>query len=279
MRIDTTLKDATALLETHTSSPRLDAEILLSHFLDKNRSYLFAWPEVELTEKQRQDFNQALVKRKDQYPVAYLTGYQEFWSLMFAVNESVLIPRADTELLVETALEKLAPISNPRILELGTGSGAIALSLASERPDSEIVATDLSSDALIVAQHNKEALKITNVSFLQSDWFNQIDQTDFDLIISNPPYIDPQDRHMQTGIRFEPLSALCAEDKGLADLATITNKASKYLKTNGWLMLEHGYDQGDITTEGLKKAGYKNATCLKDLPGNDRITIGQLTKS
>ena len=277
MRIDAALKDATVFLDTHSPSPRLDAEILLSHYLNKNRSYLFAWPEVELTEKQHQDFNQALAKRKDQYPVAYLTGYQEFWSLKLKVNESVLIPRADTELLVETALEKLASITNPQILELGTGSGAIALSLASERSDSKIVATDLSSAALTVARHNKEELKITNVSFLQSDWFNQIDQTDFDLIISNPPYIDPHDQHMKTGIRFEPLNALCAEDKGLADLATITNKASKYLKANGWLMLEHGYDQGDTTVEGLKKAGSKNATCLKDLPGNDRITIGQFT--
>lgn len=275
MRIDATLKHATSILDGHTPSPRLDAELLLAHYLDKSRSYLFAWPEVEVTSQQQQHFDQALAKRKEQYPVAYLIGYQEFWSLQLEVNEAVLIPRADTELLVETALEKLEAIPHPRILELGTGSGAIALSLASERTDSEIIATDLSSEALKVAIRNKDRTGIANVSFLQSDWFNDVSQTDFDLIISNPPYIDPNDQHMQTGIRFEPLSALCAESKGLADLMTITQHASQHLKNSGWLMLEHGYDQGKATTELLKKADYKNVSCLKDLSNNDRITIGQ----
>ena len=275
MRIDATLKHATSILDGHTPSPRLDAELLLAHYLDKSRSYLFAWPEVEVTSQQQQRFDQALAKRKEQYPVAYLIGYQEFWSLQLEVNEAVLIPRADTELLVETALEKLEAIPHPRILELGTGSGAIALSLASERADSEIIATDLSSEALKVAIRNKDRTSIANVSFLQSDWFNNVSQNDFDLIISNPPYIDPNDQHMQTGIRFEPLSALCAESKGLADLMIITQHASQHLKTSGWLMLEHGYDQGKATTELLKKADYKNVSCLKDLSNNDRITIGQ----
>jgi release factor glutamine methyltransferase len=275
VRIDTALKEATDFLKAHSSSARLDAEILLAHYVNKNRSYLFAWPEIELTPEQIKLFNQSLTKRKEQYPVAYIIGYQEFWSLKLEVNESVLIPRADTELLVENALEKLEQIANPRILELGTGSGAIALALASERPDSEITATDLSVDALKIAEKNKVTHNFENVNFFQSDWFKQIEQTDFDLVISNPPYIDPLDEHMQTGIRFEPLSALCAEDKGLADLETITKQATKHLKPNGWLMLEHGYDQGEATTELLKKADYVNVSCLKDLSSNDRITIGQ----
>jgi len=255
MRIDAALKYATELLSNHSASPRLDAEILLSHYLDKSRSYLFAWPEKEITSTQKSDFEQALTKRKEQYPVAYLTGYQEFWSLTLEVNESVLI--------------------KPNILELGTGSGAIALSLALEIVDSKITATDLSSAALKVAQKNSDSYNLNHISFLKSDWFNEIKENNFDLIISNPPYIDPDDEHMQTGIRFEPLSALCAADNGLADLAIIALQALNHLKEGGWLMLEHGYDQGEATTTLLKKAGYNHVACLKDLSGNDRITIGQ----
>ena len=168
MRIDAALKYATDLLDGYTSSPRLDAEILLSHYIDKNRSYLFAWPEIDITEQQQKKFDHALAKRKEQYPVAYLIGYQEFWSLKLEVNEAVLIPRADTELLVETALEKLEGVTNPCILELGTGSGAIALSLASERLDSHVLATDLSSEALNIAIRNKVKLGISNVEFLRT---------------------------------------------------------------------------------------------------------------
>ena len=276
MRIDNALKYATDLLKPHSPSARLDAEILLSHYINKSRSFLFAWPEKELSEQQQKCFDLALTKRQEQYPIAYIIGYQEFWSLELKVNESVLIPRADTELLVETALEKLESVSNPRILELGTGSGAIALALASEKPGSNILAVDFSAEALHIATKHKESLAIPNVNFLRSDWFKEVSQTNFDLIISNPPYIDPLDKHMQTGIRFEPLSALCAADKGTADLATISQQAYKHLSKSGWLMLEHGYDQGNITTELLKKAGYSQVACLQDLAKKDRITIGQL---
>ncbi|RVU83872.1 peptide chain release factor N(5)-glutamine methyltransferase [Leucothrix sargassi] len=276
MRIDAALKQATESLADFSETARLDAELLLSHYLDKGRSYLFAWPEVELTDQQLELFNKAIAKRKDQYPVAYLIGHQEFWSLKLEVSEAVLIPRADTELLVETALDKLQTIEAPSILEMGTGSGAIALALASERIDSKITATDLSQQALDVAIKNKHSLNIENVHHLQSNWFEAIGDSTYDLIISNPPYIDPDDKHMQTGIRFEPLNALVAPNKGLADLEIIISGSSKHLKKSGWLMLEHGYDQGDATVALMKKAGYNNVACLKDLQNNDRITIGQL---
>ena len=185
----------------------------------------------------------------------------------------MLIPRADTELLVETALEKILKVDNPKILELGTGSGAIALALATERPDSQIIATDLSAKALEVAEINKQNLAINNIRNIQSNWFESIPQTTFDLIVSNPPYIDPADEHLIGGIRHEPLQALTAENNGLSDLEHIANNAQRFLKNEGWLILEHGHDQGALVSEILKKAAYQKISCLSDLGCNDRINV------
>ena len=273
MRIDAAIQDGTEALLESSSSARLDAELLLAHCLGKQRSYLYTWPEKTLSSTQQATYLDSLNHRQDNYPIAYITGQQEFWSLTLKVTQDVLIPRADTELLVETALEKILKVDNPKILELGTGSGAIALALATERPDSEIIATDLSAKALEVAEINKQNLAIDNIRNIQSNWFESIPQTTFDLIVSNPPYIDPADEHLIGGIRHEPLQALTAENNGLSDLEHIANNAQRFLKNEGWLILEHGHDQGALVSEILKKAAYQKISCLSDLGCNDRINV------
>lgn len=275
MRIDEALKHATAALSDYSDSARLDSELLLSHYLGKQRSYLYAWPEAELSDDTLQRFKHAITLRKTDYPIAYIIGYQEFWSLKIGVTPDVLIPRADTELLVETALQKLERIESPKILELGTGSGAIAFALASERNDSQVIATDFSQKALAMAQSNQKQLCIPNISFIHSNWYTSVPPDYFDLIVSNPPYIDPKDPHMDTGIRFEPREALCAKNQGLSDLSQIIQAAQDYLKPSGWILLEHGFDQGTVVPELLMQAQFQQARCLKDLGNNDRISIGQ----
>lgn len=275
MRIDEALKHATAALSDYSDSARLDSELLLSHYLGKQRSYLYAWPEAELSDDTLQRFKHAITLRKTDYPIAYIIGYQEFWSLKIGVSPDVLIPRADTELLVETALQKLERIESPKILELGTGSGAIAFALANERNDSQVIATDFSQKALAMAQSNQKQLCIPNISFIHSNWYTSVPPDYFDLIVSNPPYIDPKDSHMDTGIRFEPREALCAKNQGLSDLSQIIQAAQDYLKPSGWILLEHGFDQGTVVPELLMQAQFQQARCLKDLGNNDRISIGQ----
>lgn len=274
MRIDAALKNGTELLSVVSASARLDVEMLLAHCLGKQPSYLYTWPEKTLSADQYKTFSASLKQRQDLYPIAYITGFQEFWSLKLKVTPDVLIPRADTELLVETSLSRISDIKNPKILELGTGSGAIALALATERSDSEIIATDISDKALVVAQTNQYRLQLNNVCFIKSDWFGSIQNEKFDLIVSNPPYINPTDSHLKQGIRHEPILALTAEDNGFHDLKQITNQATAYLKTGGWLILEHGYDQGLTMGVILKKAAYQQISCLPDLGGNDRISLG-----
>lgn len=274
MNIDAAVQYGADFLLEASSSARLDAELLLAHTLGKQRAYLYTWPEKALTSEQASLFNNFLAKRAALYPIAYLTGHQEFWSLDLKVTADVLIPRADTELLVEVALDKIAGLDAPNILELGTGSGAIALALATERPDSKVVATDLSQAALSVATENQRSLKIGNIRFLQSDWFENIPTEKFDLIVSNPPYIDPDDSHLAEGIRHEPLQALVAESNGLHDLQQIATAAPNYLNDTGWLIMEHGYDQGEQVSNILNEAAYQAISCMKDLAGNDRINLG-----
>lgn len=276
MRVDVALRHGTEILVKHSDTARLDAEILLSHYLGKPRSYLYAWPEVEVSESILNQFNDALSQRKTDYPVAYIIGYQEFWSLPIQVSPDVLIPRADTELLVELALSKLENIKSPKILELGTGSGAISIAIASERPDCAIIATDYSREALNIAQENQKKLDLSNINFVKSDWYQSISEDDFDLILSNPPYIDPDDPHMTTGIRHEPLQALCSDEMGMADLKEIIDKGKHHLKQSGWILLEHGYNQRKPVTERLAQAGFSMVDCIKDLAGNDRVSLGQL---
>ena len=267
-------------LSSVSDTARLDIELLLSHLLQKNRTWLFTWPDHELTEKQSAEFLQMLARRKQGEPVAHIIGQREFWSLPLQVNASTLIPRPDTELLVETALQLFAkdsPDQKRYCLDLGTGTGAIALALASEKKHWGFVAVDFSSDAVALAQANQQQLGLTNLEIFQSNWFEKIPASQFDLIVSNPPYIDPQDPHLSQGdVQFEPLSALVAQDNGLADIKKIIGGAISFLASGGYLLLEHGYNQADVVKKIFLENGYENIQTKKDLGGNDRVTFGQL---
>ncbi|MDE1316994.1 peptide chain release factor N(5)-glutamine methyltransferase [Vibrio aestuarianus] len=275
--IEIALKAATTQLqESGSDSPSVDAAVLMCHVLDKPRSYLLTWPEKLLTAEQLQHFEQLLSRRFAGEPIAYIVGEREFWSLPLKVAPSTLIPRPDTERLVEVALAKSNQIDGD-ILDLGTGTGAIALALASELPGSRVVGVDLRPEAQALATENAQRLAITNVTFLQGSWFEPIEPgTKFALIVSNPPYIEENDPHLTQGdVRFEPLSALVAEDNGLADIKYITEYARGYLQPQAWLVFEHGYDQGQAVREILVSLGYHNVVTEKDYAGNDRVTLGQ----
>lgn len=261
---------------TESDSPRLDAEVLLAHVLEKDRSYFLAWPEKTLTDTKLQTFQQLIQQRQQGTPIAYLLGYRDFWTLNLKVTPDTLIPRPETELLVETALDRIANQQDCKILDLGTGTGAIALAIASEHPKAEVIATDISEQALKVARDNAQRNHIHNVKFLASNWFESLPTQQFDLIVSNPPYIPSQDPHLSQGdVRFEPMSALTSGEDGLDDIRTLIQQAKEYLRPNGWLMLEHGYDQGQSVPALLEEHHFKAVDCLKDLSGNDRISIGQ----
>lgn len=271
------LRFARQQLHDHSDSAALDAELLLAYVLQKQRSFLYAWPEQVLSAAQQQQFQQLLAQRRQGKPIAHLLGVQEFWSLPFKISSDTLIPRPETELLVSTTLDLLNQYSTVRLLDLGTGSGAIALALAHERPQWHITATDSSAAALRIAKDNAELLELGNTGFIVSDWFEQLDaQTRFDVIISNPPYIDPADVHLQQGdVRFEPRSALVAEQQGLADLYHIIEHSQDYLYSGGWLLLEHGYDQGPQVSQHLHQYDYENIQQKQDLSGHTRISYGQ----
>lgn len=265
-------------LEAVSESARLDIELILCHLLQKNRTWLFTWPETRLTAEQADLFQRYFARRKTGEPVAHIVGQREFWSLPLAVNPSTLIPRPDTEVLVETALELFAadaPQQSRRCLDLGTGTGAIALALASEKPQWFILGVDVSAEAVALAEQNRQTLGFEQVSLMQSNWFESIPAQAFDLIVSNPPYIDPQDPHLAQGdVRFEPLSALIAERQGLADLETIVAGAGAYLAPRGWLLVEHGYDQASAVHALFVAQGFKQVETRRDYGGNDRVTLG-----
>lgn len=270
MRIDDALIWAKFLL-SNSESPLLDAQILLAHVLEKEAVYLMTWPERDLTAEQKNSFESLVEQRINGVPVAYLTGTREFWSLPLKVNNATLIPRPDTEILVETALSYCSPQSH--ILDLGTGTGAIILALASELPNSTCFAVDFNNDAVALAIENAASLKIKNVTFKQSDWFENV-VGQFDLIVSNPPYIDENDKHLKQGdVRFEPLSALVAKDNGLSDIRLIAQQAIHYLNDKGTLIVEHGFEQGDAVRDIFLSLGYGNIKTIKDYGDNERITI------
>ncbi|MBX9706287.1 MAG: peptide chain release factor N(5)-glutamine methyltransferase [Gammaproteobacteria bacterium] len=263
-----------------SDTPRLDVEIILAHILQKTRTYLFAWPEKNLTEAEAVVFKKLFGRRLAGEPIAHIVGVREFWSLELAVNNTTLIPRPDTELLVETALALFAndaPEQPRNVLDLGTGSGAIVLALAYEKKSWQCVAVDKEINAVALAEKNRAQLTLTNVTVQQSDWFSTIaSQTQFDLIVSNPPYIDPNDPHLREGdVRFEPLSALIANNQGFADLEFIITNAKNYLVSNGWLLLEHGYDQAAAVRKMFSEHAYLEIQTLLDLSGNDRVTMGK----
>ena len=256
---------------------RLDAELLLAAVLGKPRSYLRTWPEHEPSAEQLAAFAALLERRRAGEPVAYILGHQGFWSLDLEVAPHTLIPRPDTELLVETALQ-LAPATPQRVLDLGTGSGAIALALASERGGWQVIGVDRIAEAVALAERNRQRLKLGNAEFRQSSWFDGLAGERFGLILSNPPYIAADDRHLGEGdVRFEPVSALVAGVDGLDDIRQIIAQAPRHLQAGGWLLLEHGYDQAEAVRELLAAAGFTAVDSRRDLGGHQRISLGRWT--
>ena len=266
---------AAQTLQSTSDSPKLDAEVLLLHILEKPKSYLFTWPEVELTDVQKNTFNQLIAQRKAGHPVAHLVGIREFWSLELEVNNSTLIPRPDTETLVEQVLSLNLP-DEINLLDLGTGTGAIALSLATEHPKWQVTAVDYSEQAVKLAECNRRKFNLDNVVVIQSDWFNAVPKQQFELIVSNPPYIDEQDEHLEKGdVRFEPKSALVSPEKGMADIKLIINQSRQFLAPNGYLFIEHGYQQGPLLREFFAQMSYSNILTVKDMAGCERVTMAQ----
>lgn len=256
-----------------SDSPRLDVELILCHALNKPRSYLFTWADKEVPADQQHEFMRLLARREQGEPVAHILGFQSFWTLDLEVSADTLIPRPDTETLVEQALSYLQDGAY-RVADLGTGTGAIALALASERPCWSVTGCDRVDAAVELARRNGERLGIKNADFVAGSWFEPLNGL-FDLIVSNPPYIDPADPHLEQGdVRFEPLSALTAGEKGMADIRVIASQARDYLNKGGWLMFEHGYDQGEITRVLLEQLGYTQIETKQDLGNRDRVTLG-----
>jgi release factor glutamine methyltransferase len=264
-------------LNAVSESSRLDAEVLLSYVLKITRTQLLTRSTNVLSVAEQQSFQQLLTRRLAGEPIAYIVGQREFWSLPLLVTPDTLIPRPETELLVELVLQQKFPESLAiKMADLGTGSGAIALAVAHERPHWQILATDKSDAALKIAKRNAVALQITNVEFLLSNWFQAVDTKLFNLIVSNPPYIPRADRHLTQGdVRFEPLSALVSGDDGLQDLRELVQRSWDYLLPGGCLLLEHGFDQAEAVRKSLLAGGYVGVVSKRDLAGKERVSMGQ----
>ncbi|MEP0074245.1 MAG: peptide chain release factor N(5)-glutamine methyltransferase [Marinomonas sp.] len=278
MRIDELLKGASERLTFVSETAQLDAQLLLAHVLSVSTSYFYTWPEKLVDEEQIAVFNHLLARREKGEPVAYLLGHQAFWSLDLDVAPCTLIPRADTERLVEVVLSLVDDgLKAKHILDLGTGTGAIALALASELAESQVLGVDLVQDAVSLAQDNAKKNQVNNVAFKQSSWFDALkDNEQFDLIVSNPPYIDPDDEHLSQGdVRFEPKSALVADHHGLADIEHIIKESPRFMKLDAYLVFEHGYDQAEAVRCLFIRAGFDSVESFQDLGGNDRVTIGR----
>jgi len=262
------------LLENSSDSAKLDIEILLCFVLNKDRSYLLTWPDKLLNHEQLLGFQQLLIRRIQGEPIAYITGVKEFWSLPLAVSTATLIPRPDTETLVELVLKQYGHKEYINCLDLGTGTGAIGLALASENSTWNIDAIDFNEDAVKLAKRNAINLNLEQVNIFQSNWFSQVDtQKKFNFIVSNPPYIDSEDNNLSQGdVRFEPASALIADDHGLADIKHIADMARVFLLAQGRLFFEHGFDQAQAVRHILTALGYEKAQTEQDLNGHDRIT-------
>lgn len=281
MQIVDALKHAKHQLDAsdaiNSDSPKLDTEILLCSVLKCERTHLYTYPEKELSNDELESFNKLITLRSEGHPVAHLTNQKEFWSLSFHVTQDTLIPRPETELLVETALNKLPIDSEINILDLGTGSGAIAIAIASERPLAKITATDISDAALKVAKLNAETHQINNIEFKKTSWFDKEENHCYDIIVSNPPYINNDDAHLTQGdVRFEPLSALSSGIDGLDDLRIIIHDSKKYLTNQAWLLVEHGYNQGEQVRDLFIENAFTSVSTIKDYANNDRISLGQL---
>ncbi|MFW1806880.1 peptide chain release factor N(5)-glutamine methyltransferase [Acinetobacter ursingii] len=255
------------------SYERQEATWLLEHVLNLNSLELKMRQMQVLTHEQEHTFLDGLIRLSKGEPLAYITGSQPFWSLDLKVTPDTLVPRPDTEILIETVLSLNLPFQTSMV-DLGTGTGAIALSLAKERPDWKVLATDIYFPTLEVAQENAHRHALNQVQFICSAWFEAIPAQKFDLIVSNPPYIDAQDEHM-VNLGTEPRRALVAEHQGLADLELIIDQAPNWMNIDAWLVLEHGYDQGDMVRQLLQKRGFTQVQTRKDYGGNDRISLGK----
>ena len=268
------LEQAAGLLPADTA--RLDAEVLLAHALGETRSHLHAWPEIHLSTAQQTQFQRLLQARLRGEPVAYLTGQREFWSLPLALTPATLIPRPETETLVALALEVIPADSGALIADLGTGSGAIALAIAHERPRCRLLATDISPAALETAAANARRLGINNIEFHGGNWCEPLTGRQCDVIVSNPPYIRDTDPHLLSGdVRFEPRNALAAGPLGMDDLTRITRCACHLLNPGGWLIMEHGYDQGRQAMDLLQANGFQAVTDHVDDAGLSRVVMGR----
>ena len=274
--IKTLLAHAANALSSHSDSPLLDAEVLLGFVLGKPRTYLRAWCDNRLTEPQLAVFAALVQQRQRGTPIAYLTGTREFWSREFKVTADVLIPRPDTELLIALSLDLIPKDNAVQLIDLGTGSGIIAVTLAAERPNARVTAVDASLAALSVARHNARQHQLTNIAFYQSDWFSNVPESLFDWVISNPPYIDADDEHLRQGdVRFEPKTALIAENHGLSDIQLIADQARSRLKPGGHLLIEHGYNQATQVQAIFNAGAYDKVQSYRDLSGQLRVTYGQ----
>lgn len=272
--IDQLLKNSDPIA---SSTERLDKELLLAAALKKSRSYLYTWPDQLVSASELVAFNNYLERRKQGEPVAYILGMQGFWTFDLQVGKQTLIPRADTEALVETCLLHIPEDKAWRVLDLGTGTGAIALAIASERPLAQVLGVDFVLEAVTLAKENASRLAINNVEFLQSHWFSELSGERFHLIVTNPPYIAEDDLHLGQGdVRFEPSSALVSGQDGLDDIRHIIAHAYEHLLADGWLYIEHGYQQAEAVRALLADKGFCQIETVRDLGGNDRVTGGQL---
>lgn len=275
IEIKRALRQAAVNLAKTSPTPQLDAEILLCHVLKKNRTYLYAYSEHVLDTTSYQLFESFIQKRIEGLPIAYLTQEREFWSLPLCVTSDTLIPRPETELLIERTLSLLGHRSHCSVLELGTGSGAISIALATERPEWKILAVDISKPALSVAQKNIERHQLHNITLMASDWFQAIPDQTFDLILSNPPYLALHDPHQHQGdLRYEPKQALVSGEDGLDDIHKIIKASRHYLVTGGLLLLEHGYNQAQAVKACLLREKYHDIQCWQDTAGIDRVSAG-----
>ncbi len=255
----------------------LEANLLLQHVLHVNRAWVITHDRDVLNADQQAEFQLLLKRRLDGEPIAYIVGFREFYGLQLKVSPVTLIPRPDTETLVDAALEKVPLDKAWHILDLGTGTGAVALAIAKHRNNCEVTAVDQSSDALSVTLENAQSLKLNNLRLIESNWFSELQGEGFDLIVSNPPYIAQDDEHLKQGdLRFEPISALASGMDGLDDIRKIVQDAPDYLKTNGWLMLEHGFDQAESVATLLKTRGFNQIAHAKDIAGTLRVTFGAI---
>ncbi len=268
------LVDAIGLAHAEAS---LEVNLLLQHLLQVNRAWVFSHDRDVLNDDQEQDFYALLQRRLAGEPIAYILGVREFYGLSLKVTPTTLIPRPDTETLVDAALQKTPKGMPWHILDLGTGTGAVALAIAKQRPKSNVIGVDASAEALVVAIENAQHLNLTNVRFIESNWFSNLAGQKFEVIVSNPPYIAEGDCHLTQGdLRFEPRSALVSGVDGLDDIRRIIQDAPNYLKPNGWLMLEHGYDQAQSVVALLKGHGFSQIDHAQDLAGTLRVTFGSI---